>query len=105
MYLALALATAEATGSEVSIGGALQDGLIGAVAGIIVGAAGGLLLLAADRREWTSPASRQLAVLALSLGSYLVALALGGNGFIAAFVGGFAFGVVTRQHARRRGVH
>jgi NhaP-type Na+/H+ or K+/H+ antiporter len=100
VYLALALATAEATGSEVSIGGALQDGLIGAVAGIIVGAAGGLLLLAADRREWTSPASRQLAVLALSLGSYLVALALGGNGFIAAFVGGFAFGVVTRQHAK-----
>ena len=31
VYLALALATAEATGSEVSIGGALQDGLIGAV--------------------------------------------------------------------------
>ena len=26
-----------------------------------------------------------------------MALALGGNGFIAAFVGGFAFGVVTRQ--------
>jgi NhaP-type Na+/H+ or K+/H+ antiporter len=99
VYLALALATAEATGTEVSVGGALRDGLIGAVAGIIVGAAGGLLLLAADRREWTSAASRQLAVLALSLGSYLVALALGGNGFIAAFVGGLAFGVVTRQGA------
>jgi NhaP-type Na+/H+ or K+/H+ antiporter len=48
---------------------------------------------------WTSPASRQLAVLALSIGSYLVAIALGGNGFIAAFVGGLAFGVVTRQGA------
>jgi NhaP-type Na+/H+ or K+/H+ antiporter len=99
VYLALALAAAEATGAEVSIGGALQDGLIGAVAGITVGAAGGLLLLAADRREWTSPASRQLAVLALAIGSYLVALAMGGNGFIAAFVGGLAFGVVTRQGA------
>ena len=99
VYLALALAAAEATGSEVSIGGAVSDGLIGAAAGMVVGAAGGWLLLAADRREWTSPASRQLAVLALAIGSYLVALAMGGNGFIAAFVGGLAFGVVTRQGA------
>jgi sodium/hydrogen antiporter len=99
VYLALAIAAAEGTGSEVSIGGALLEGLIGAAAGIVVGAAGGWLLLAADRRAWTSPASRQLAVLALSIGSYLVALALGGNGFIAAFVGGLAFGVVTRQRA------
>jgi sodium/hydrogen antiporter len=99
VYLALALAAAEATGSEVSIGGAVLEGLTGAVAGIVVGGVGGLLLLAADRRAWTSPASRQLAVLALSIGSYLVAIALGGNGFIAAFVGGLAFGVVTRQGA------
>ena len=99
VYVALALATAEATGVEVAIGGALRDGLIGAVAGIVVGALGGLLLVAVDRREWASPASRQLAVLALSLGSYLVALALGGNGFIAAFVGGLAFGVATRRKA------
>jgi sodium/hydrogen antiporter len=99
VYVALGLATAEATGSAVSIGGALSAGLIGAVAGIVVGAVGGLLLLAADRRKWPSSESRQLAVLALSIGSYLVALALGGNGFIAAFVGGLAFGVVTRQGA------
>jgi NhaP-type Na+/H+ or K+/H+ antiporter len=99
VYLALALAAAEATGSEVSIGGAVAEGLTGAVAGIVVGGVGGWLLLVADRRAWTSPASRQLAVLALSIGSYLVAIALGGNGFIAAFVGGLAFGVVTRQGA------
>jgi NhaP-type Na+/H+ or K+/H+ antiporter len=99
VYLALALAAAEATGSEVLIGGALLEGLIGAAAGIVVGAAGGWLLVAADRREWASQPSRQLAVLALAIGSYLVALAMDGNGFIAAFVGGLAFGVVTRQRA------
>ena len=99
VYLALALAAAEATGSEVSIGGAVVDGLIGAVAGIVVGGVGGWLLLVADRRAWTSPASRQLAVLALSIGSYLVAIALGGNGFIAAFVGGLSFGVTTGHRA------
>jgi sodium/hydrogen antiporter len=99
VYLALGLATAEATGSEGWVTDALLSGAIGAAAGIVVGAVGGLLLLAADRREWASPSSRQLAVLALSLGSYLVALALGGNGFIAAFAGGLAFGVATRQRA------
>jgi sodium/hydrogen antiporter len=99
VYLALGLATAEATGSEGWISDALLSGTIGAAAGIVVGAVGGWLLLAADRREWPSPSSRQLAVLALSIGSYLVALALGGNGFIAAFIGGLAFGVTTRQGA------
>jgi sodium/hydrogen antiporter len=99
VYLALGLATAEATGSEGWISDALLEGTIGAAAGIVVGAVGGWLLLAADRRELASPSSRQLAVLALSIGSYLVALALGGNGFIAAFVGGLAFGVTTRQRA------
>jgi sodium/hydrogen antiporter len=99
VYLALGLATAEATGSEGWVTDALLSGAIGAAAGIVVGAVGGSLLLAADRREWASPSSRQLAVLALAIGSYLVALALGGNGFIAAFVGGLAFGVATRQRA------
>ena len=64
-----------------------------------MGAAGGWLLVAADLSKWTSPASRQLAVLALSISSYLVAVALSGNGFIAAFVGGLAFGVATRRRA------
>ena len=98
-YLAIGLATAEATGSDGWITDAMCAGAIGAAAGIVVGAAGGWLLVAADLRKWTSPASRQLAVLALSIGSYLVAVALGGNGFIAAFVGGLAFGVATRRRA------
>ena len=52
--------------------------------------------------ELTSELSRQIAVVALALGSYLVSLALGGNGFIAAFVAGITFGGVTGQRAARR---
>ena len=55
--------------------------------------------MVAERRDWTSSASRQLVVVALSLGSYLFALTIGGNGFIAAFVGGLAFGVASRRRA------
>jgi NhaP-type Na+/H+ or K+/H+ antiporter len=99
VLLALGLATAEATGSQGWIADALSEGIIGAVAGVIVGMAGGWLLLVADRHKLPSPESRQLAVLALSIGSYLVAIALGGNGFIAAFVGGLSFGFVTQRRA------
>ena len=57
--------------------------------------------MAADRRKLTSELSRQIAVLALALGGYFASVALGGNGFIAAFVAGLAFGAVTR-HAEER---
>ena len=54
-------------------------------------------LLAADARGWTTPLSRQLAVLAVALTCYLASVGLHGNGFIAAFVGGLAFGRLDRQ--------
>ena len=49
----------------------------------------------ARRRGWTSAISEQLAVLALSLLAYVGAVAIGGNGFVAAFVGGLLFGAST----------
>ncbi len=65
--------------------------------GVVVGRFGGLALLKADARGWTTPLSRQLAVLAVALTCYLVSVGLHGNGFIAAFVGGLAFGRLNRQ--------
>jgi NhaP-type Na+/H+ or K+/H+ antiporter len=99
VLLALGFAATEATGSEGWIADSLVEGTIGVIAGIVLGVVGGWALVAADRRRWTSPQSRQLAVLALSVGSYFVAVAAGGNGFIAAFVGGLAFGVATRRRS------
>ena len=49
----------------------------------------------------TSELSRQIAVLALALGGYVASVALGGNGFIAAFVAGLAFGGATRRSEAR----
>ncbi len=51
---------------------------------------------AAKRRGWTGGGSAQLGILGLALASYFCSLAAGGNGFIAAFVGGLAFGAITR---------
>jgi sodium/hydrogen antiporter len=70
------------------------------VAALVVGVLGGRLLKGARRRGWTSAISEQLVVVALSLLSYVGAVAIGGNGFVAAFVGGLLFGASTgaRMH-------
>jgi sodium/hydrogen antiporter len=65
------------------------------VAAAVVGVLGGKLLVFARRLGWTSKTSEQLVVLALSLLAYLGAVAIGGNGFVAAFVGGLLFGAST----------
>ena len=101
VLLFIALATAD-TGSEGRhFVEALAEIAIAILVGIGIGAIGGRLLRAADRRGLTSGLSRQIAVLALALGGYFTSVALGGNGFIAGFVAGLAFGAVTR-HAEER---
>jgi NhaP-type Na+/H+ or K+/H+ antiporter len=64
----------------------------GLAAGLAGGVLGGLLYRAADRRGWIGGEWRQIVPLAVALLAYGVALLLGGSGFIAAFVGGMAFG-------------
>ena len=58
----------------------------------VVGAGGGALLRVARRRGWSSDEFAGPAVLALALIAYLGAVAIDANGFVAAFVGGGAFG-------------
>jgi NhaP-type Na+/H+ or K+/H+ antiporter len=71
------------------------------LAAVVVGVAGGTLLSLARRRNWTSPVSEELAVLALAMCSYAGSVAIGGNGFIAAFVAGILFGAVTGRALHR----
>jgi sodium/hydrogen antiporter len=56
------------------------------------GGAGGLVVNAARRRGWVADGFAGPAVLGLAVCAYASAVALHGNGFIAAFVGGLAFG-------------
>jgi len=73
----------------------------GLAAGIVIGAFGGLVLREAQRRDWLQGHWRQVLALAVALGAYSAAVALGGSGFIAAFVGGMAFGRVSGEHGLR----
>lgn len=65
------------------------------VVAAVVGAVGGKLLAFAKDRGWTSEVSEQIGILALALLAYTGAVAIGGNGFVAAFGGGMLFRAVT----------
>jgi NhaP-type Na+/H+ or K+/H+ antiporter len=74
---------------------ALAEIGIGVVVGTLAGALGGQLLKLTARNGWSSAGSQQLAILGVGLIAYLGAIALQGNGFIAAFIGGLVFGAAT----------
>jgi NhaP-type Na+/H+ or K+/H+ antiporter len=69
---------------------------LGALVGAAVGYGGGWLLRVAQDRGLTSDQFGGIAVLALAGLAYLAAQAVDGNGFLAAFIGGLAFGEVLR---------
>lgn len=62
--------------------------LLGLLVGIIIGWSGGWLLGQAGKRGWIELPLQQLGLLAVALMCYGGASTTGGNGFIAAFVGG-----------------
>jgi sodium/hydrogen antiporter len=93
-FVSVALAGA-ATGGQVAGHGpaaAAAELAVGILVGVAAGSAGGLLVNTARRRGWAAEGFAGSAVLGLAVCAYASALAVHGNGFIAAFVGGLAFG-------------
>lgn len=70
----------------------------GVLFGVAVGAAGGLALDYFVKRGWVEGALRQIGTLAIAVGAFAVAEIVEGNGFVAAFVAGLAFGYVAKDH-------
>ena len=96
-----ALAVAEANQNLAGwLTSALLDIIIAVAVGAALGMLGGWLFTAAMRQRLTSRATEKIGALALVLLIYYSSIALGGNGFIAAFVGGLFFSYISnhRQH-------
>ena len=70
---------------------------LGPVAGVVIGYAGARLLETAVERGWAGDAFQGIGILSLALLTYVSAELIGGNGFIAAFVGGLVFGNTIRH--------
>ncbi len=99
----VALAIAAVVGTSATIGTHVQSAVVeialGALVGLALGALVGRVLATAVQRHWTDGASLGVAVTATALGSYGLATVVHGNGFIAAFLGGLAFGASAQSIA------
>ena len=70
----------------------------GVLFGVAVGAGGGRALDYFVGRGWVEGAFRQIGTLAVAVGAFATAEMVEGNGFVAAFVAGLAFGYVAKDH-------
>ena len=77
---------------------------IGLGAGLVLTALAALLLKFAKAQQWLTHTWVQIPVVALALACFAAAQLLGGSGFIAAFSGGFLFGILAKQ-AREKLLH
>jgi NhaP-type Na+/H+ or K+/H+ antiporter len=100
LLIFLALAHAEQGAAHVEpLRVVVEEIGFGALAGLAAGALGAFLLRWSAARGWMDRTWMQINAVATPLLAYTAAAALGGSGFIAAFVAGIAFGVVAGDHA------
>jgi NhaP-type Na+/H+ or K+/H+ antiporter len=76
---------------DIGPGKAVAQLALGLLAGAMIGGGGGWLIKLARGRGWVAEGFAGAAVLGLALCCYASSVALDGNGFIAAFIGGLAF--------------
>jgi NhaP-type Na+/H+ or K+/H+ antiporter len=100
-FLALFLILAETHEGHLSarswVRFALEQVGLGVLVGVGIGLAGGWLVAWASRKGWMTGPFQRLALLALALIAWAMADQIGGNGFIAAFVGGLAVGPTVKS--------
>jgi NhaP-type Na+/H+ or K+/H+ antiporter len=74
--------------------------VLGPLVGIVIGFMGGAILIWAKKHALTADIYEGVGAIALAGASYLAASAVGGNGFIAAFVAGLCFGHVVQGRCK-----
>ena len=87
--------------ARASIGGILLSLGLGLLSGLVVGLGGGWLIRTARGRGWVDESYGGPTVLALALLAFVAAVAVDGNGFVAAFAGGLAFRNACGQRTER----
>jgi sodium/hydrogen antiporter len=101
LFLTLAAAEEELQPASYWIRFALEQIGFGVLVGVGVSLAGGWFVRWASRRGWMTESSQRLALLSLALIAWALADTVGGNGFIAAFVGGLVIGPTVERVGER----
>jgi NhaP-type Na+/H+ or K+/H+ antiporter len=100
--LLIVLASASGTGTPAHPFGVLGEEIgYGLIGGATAGVLAGYIVVLAGRRDLIDDNWRQLIPVAAATLAFGVADALGGSGFIAAFVAGVLYGLLTRSDAAR----
>ena len=99
-FIALAIAQADARHvSDVTAFRLVAEAIgYGAVGGVIAGTVAAAVVVIGRRHRFVDDVWLQVVPVAAAVLAYSVADALGGSGFIAAFVGGMIFGGLRRRH-------
>ena len=97
LFAALASAHAEGAASGEWIRFGLMQVIFGPIVGIAIGYVGARLLDTAVARGWVNEPFQGIGILSLAMLTYATAELIGGNGFIAAFLGGMVFGNTIRH--------
>lgn len=98
VVLAIALAAETIDGAGVEKAGLADAGLellFGVLIGAGIGALGAWALTESSRRGWAEVGTLRIGTFATGIAAFSMAVAVDGNGFVAAFVGGLIFGIVT----------
>ena len=101
LFLTLAVAEEEHSSASAWVRFALEQVGFGALVGVGVGLLGGWLVSRASSRGWMDESFQRLALLAMALIAWALADTIGGNGFIAAFVGGLVVGPTVKRVGER----
>jgi len=104
-FIALALAQADARHiSDVTAFRLVAEAIgYGAVGGVLAGTVAAAVVVFGRRHRFVDDVWLQVVPVAAAVLAYSVADALGGSGFIAAFVGGMIFGGLRRRHGGEMG--
>jgi NhaP-type Na+/H+ or K+/H+ antiporter len=97
LLAALASASSDATQASDWVRFGLLQVTLGPLAGVALGYIGAKLLDAAAERGSATTSFQGIGILSLAVFTFVAAELIGGNGFIAAFVGGMVFGNTIRH--------
>lgn len=97
LFLASAASAAQQSSTGDWLAFAAGQLILGPIVGAAIGFCGARALDVAAEREWSTTAFQGIGVISVALLAFVVAELVGGNGFIAAFIGGMVFGNSVRH--------
>ncbi len=100
LFFACTLATLEGEHESNFLIFTAQQLILGPLVGGLIGWLGAKAMVSAADKGFTEPLYEGVAAIALAIAAYVAASMAGGNGFIAAFAGGLAFGHILKDRVK-----